>query len=208
MATEHLFQSRAKIYVVFNINIHSNSTNRALALCVDIISNAMPNILTHYLLSEGKLIYKSVSCFCIFLFIFFIIFASTYKAKREICLIFKILFMLSIFLFCIITQLGLLKQVFLKMPCQSRGQSTHNALPPTVLLAVLFAHLRSWHWRRCPHRSRSYWPPWQLPLHSEYHDCNMRDEMLDTEYAEMCTEFLDVLSWQLHTEHVYFMTGS
>lgn len=47
--------------------------------------------------------------------------------------------------------------------------------PPTIpcfLLSRFVPHLRSWHWRRCPHRSRSCWPPWQLPRRNGYRDWN------------------------------------
>lgn len=50
--------------------------------------------------------------------------------------------------------------------------STHNALLPTVSVRRVVPHLRSWHWRRCPHRSRSCWPPWQLPLRNGCRDWN------------------------------------
>ena len=102
-----------------------------------------------------------------------------------------------------------LKQVFLKMPCQSLGQSTHNALPPTVLLRLCCLLTSDPGIERDAHTAVGV-----IGLHGNF-PCTAstmtateRDEMLDTEYAEMCAEFLDVLTLQLHTEHVYFMTGS
>ncbi len=80
-------------------------------------------------------------------------------------------------------------------------QYTHNAPPPTVSIRLhCFPHLRSWHWRRCPHRSRSCWPPWQLPLHIGYRDWN-RGGMCCQPHTEtwICREvstlILDVSTW-------------
>lgn len=86
-------------------------------------------------------------------------------------------------------------------------QHTHNALPPTVSVRLYYLpHLRSWHWRQCPHRSRSCWPPWQLPLHTGYHDWNRGGircwPHTETESAWMWVFFFYLFFWMCWPEHV------